>query len=173
MCKNCPCGDYNQKFPFWNDITNLYIRILKDVNKLNMFELAKISEPSCIICKKKNILRMYLRRQRTHYPFIGYVCKDCKILYLGSFPGHGFKIKSVDPLQYQIKDQNGHISIPPRQSESGVEFPTDEYFGCFNGRFGLGAPIFTEDYHLQTFLVPNKNEKKINNFLEKMGCRPA
>ena len=173
MCKKCPSGDYNKNFPYWNDIANLYVRIFRDRNKLNMFELSKISEPACLVCKKKNILRLHIRRERTRYPFVGYVCKDCKILYLGSFPGHGFKIKPVDYLGYQIKDQEGKISIPPRQSESGTKFPTDEYFGCFYGRIGLGAPLLEEKYQLQTILMPKKKATKIMNYLEKLGCKPA
>lgn len=173
MCKKCPSGDYNKNFPYWDDITNLYIRIFKDRNKLDMFELSKISEPACLICRKKNILRLHVRRERTRYPFIGYVCKDCKILYLGSFSGHDFKIKPVDHLTYQIKDQEGKISIPPRQSESGIKFPTDEYFGCFHGRMGLGAPVLDEGFHLETWLIPNKKANKITKMLEKAGCKPA
>ena len=76
-------------------------------------------------------------------------------------------------MKYQIKDQEGKISIPPRQSESGTKFPTDEYFGCIYGRIGLGAPTFDESFHLETWIIPNKKVNKITKMLEKAGCKPS
>lgn len=149
-----------RKMPYYNDmlgtVTIRLVKSLKDkdtdflTRKNKVLRMQKENPIYCIQCSNSNNSKLYLRR-KSKYPFIGYICKDCRTIYLVN--RGDFKIKTLDPNRYL----NGNYNY------SQFIF-AQEIVGQFAVAIGKPEPKDTIELNLK---LPIQQIKKIKEFMRK------
>jgi len=170
ICKSCmnfsEFIDWTTKpprsIPFYNDMQGMVrVRLVKDLKddekdrytrKNRVLQMQKDNDKPCIKCSKFEISKLYIRDRPT-FIYVGYVCKNCKVIYLVN--RQNFRLKTLDPKGYYKQDG----SLPAFH-----DIPFEEYMSHFAVATGKPEKIDYGEIHLK---LPSKQIEQIKKFMKK------
>ena len=153
-----------RSMPYFNDMHGMiYVRLAKNNKELEsdnstvkdkVFAIQKQFSGKCFKCETTEISKVYLRNDRSKRRYVGYICKNCRTIFLLSTSD--FRFRTLDPTGYYNED--GSLPI-------FNDTPFDEYMGHFATQIGedIEEPDF-DDLYLRVSVA---DSKKIKNFLKE------
>jgi hypothetical protein len=152
----------HRRMPFYNDMLGMVsVRLAKDLKdhpediitrRQKILLMQKDDSKPCIKCNGSEIAKIY-RRDRPKFFYVGYICKNCRIIYLVN--RKNFRLKTYSPQG---------CSEPDGTLPAFRDIPFAEYMGQWPTAAGKPKKPEYEELSLR---LPKKQIDQIKQFMVK------